>query len=163
MATRTRDLKKFQEGNKPEPLAEEQPSPNGAASQAEPRPDPCQRCNHAPVQHVEGPCQVLECDCPFFVYPPDVEDDGQQRIPGAEFERTEAEKELGPLIASYKQARDNRMQNTKVEVEARDLLIAAMKKRNLTFFIYHGQTCELVTNEKVKVTANGEGTLELEE
>lgn len=109
----------------------------------------CHRCGHA---------AELNCHCVAFVYPPDQE--GQHHLPGEEFAPSESQQELWPLTMAVKRAQDERMRLTKVEIEARECLLVAMKKHNLTVWSYKGIEAEIDPGkEKVKVHATGEGTL----
>lgn len=115
----------------------------------------CQRagCRHSPDQHIEGECQVLGCDCVAFVYPQDVEDSGQHRLPGEEFVRTEAERELHPLIRNLNRVRTVRLQANKDETDAQDAVLKIMKARDLEHIIVDGKTWYRVPGkEKVKTS-----------
>jgi len=78
----------------------------------------------------------------------------QAEIPGTERQRI---KELDDAAESYVEARDERMAKTEREVEAKEALVAVMKKHDLTVYRDESTTPPLVVTlipgvDKVKVS-----------
>lgn len=125
----------------------------------------CRRCNHAPVQHVEGPCQVLECDCECFVYPTDPEGNG--RLLDDNPERSAAERAIYPFMQAFDEAKNERVRLSALETETRKALGAAMKAHSLTKIEIGGLEAEILSKgEKIVIHATGEGktgTLEIDD
>lgn len=90
----------------------------------------------------------------------------QTRLPGEEFEETEAEKELGPLVDIYVDVRDRRMELTVEEKAAKKALTEGMHKHSLKSFRHDGYLAVLEAGEenlKVKTAKDGDEQLELGE
>lgn len=77
----------------------------------------------------------------------------QQHLPGQE------PKKIGPVhaaIEEYVEARDNRMELTKIEVEKKSVLLAAMKKAGIESYAVDGHEATLDVEETVKAKLHEE-------
>lgn len=72
----------------------------------------------------------------------------QGHLPGMEPPRN---KDLDRLADAYADARDERMQLLRTEINKRDLLHAKMTELGLKFYEFDGKTVEIIADEKVKV------------
>jgi len=77
----------------------------------------------------------------------------QGRLPGME---NPSIPDLDAKAEAYRKARNSRMRMLEKEVEARDILQAAMKDHKLKYYEYEDQIVVLDVQEKVKVKSKGE-------
>jgi len=144
----------------------EQPKDEAVNEWIEATPGPCARCGHATIQHAtaDTACNVLECDCVSFVYPPD--DQGQMHLPGEEFVPTPAQQELYPLIRNLNRIRTERLQANKDETDAQAAVLKVMHAHNIESITVDGKYWVRVPGKEKVKTSDKDGAeekLELDE